>query len=266
MVSRKRNKGKERKAKKAEKEAEIERTKRRQTWQYWVTGECNIMGEITCNHGFDVSMILNNKNHPVPYFLDTFFINSEKGRICSLVNLRDTFQLHPAVWNNASHRQMARNLLVCIVTNVLLLLETDKGIKSASYMSDAIIVLEKFHETAGDIDLAFYSRTAGSKRRDNVGDNMIRDLLKLYSKRITCSCLKKMYSEARKTLPKVASCESCDEVMERSSLMVCSKCRVHQYCCRECQVTAWPEHKESCELYAGNGKRVTDIFANTVNF
>ena len=89
---------------------------------------------------------------------------------------------------------------------MLLLLKTDKGIKSANYMSDAIMVLEKFHETAGDIDLAFYSRTAGSKRRDNVGDNMIRDLLKLYSKRITCSCLKKMYSEARKTLPKVGSC------------------------------------------------------------
>ena len=80
-----------------------------------------------------------------------------------------------------------------------------------------------------------------------MGDNVIRDLLKLYSKRITCSCLKKMYSEARKTLPKVGSCESCAKVMERSSLMVCSKCRVHQYCCRECQVTAWPKNKNSCD-------------------
>ena len=117
---------------------------------------------------------------------------------------------------------MARNLLVCIGTKSLLQIEIDidKGIhtstddlilqagllKGASYMSDAIVVLENFHETAGDIDLAIYSRTAGSKRRDNMGDNVIRDLLKLYSKRITCSCLKKMYSEARKTLPKVGSC------------------------------------------------------------
>lgn len=131
------------------------------------------------------------------------------------MNLRDTFQLHPEVWNYASHRQMARNLLVCIGTNSLLLLEADKGIntstndnvlRGSSYLTDAIMVLENYHETAGDIELAIFSRTAGSKRRDTMGDNVIRDLLKLYSKRITCSCLKKMYSEARKTLPKVGSC------------------------------------------------------------
>ena len=268
MVSRKRSKGKERKAKRAEKEAEIERTEMRQTWQSLVTGEFaennNIhMSKITCNHGFDVTMILSKERHPVSCFMDTLFTNSNRKDIAgSFENLRDTFQLHPAVWNNASHRQMARNLLVCIGTNSLLRLETDKGIhtytddnvlRRAGYLTDAIMVLENYHETPGDIDLAFYSRTAGSKRRDNVGDNMIRDLLKLYSKRITCSCLKKMYSEARKTLPKVGSCGSCDKVMERSSLKVCSKCRISQYCCRECQVTAWPRHKEDCELYGGNG-------------
>ena len=271
MVSRKRNKGKQRKAKKAEKEVEIERAEMRQTWQSLVTGEFaennNIhMSKITCNHGFDVTVILNKERHPVSCFMDTLFTNSMRKDITmgSLANLRDTFQLHPAVWNNASHRQMARNLLVCIGTNSLLLLqlETDKGIHTstddfrfqvARYLTDAIMVLENYHETAGDIDLAIYSRTAGSKRRDKMGVNVMRDLLKLYSKRITCSCLKKMYSEARKTLPKVGSCGGCAKVMERSSLMVCSKCRVDQYCCRECQVTAWPEHKESCELYEGNG-------------
>ena len=192
--------------------------------------------------------------------MDKFFIISEE--LDSLDNLRDTFQLHTEVWNNASHRQMARNLLVYIGTNSLLRLETDKGIhtstddnvlRGALYMSNAIMVLENYHETAGDIELAIYSRTAGSKRRDTVGDNAIRDLLKLYSKRITCSCLKKLYSEARKILPKVGSCDTCAKVMERSSLKVCSKCMVHQYCCRECQVAMWPEHKEFCELYGGNG-------------
>ena len=102
MVSRKRNKGKERKTKKAEKEAEIERTEMRQGWQRSVTGEYNNMSEVTCNHGFDLTMILDNKNHSVPYFIDTFCISMEKG-IGSLDNLRDTFQLHQAVWNNASH-------------------------------------------------------------------------------------------------------------------------------------------------------------------
>ena len=83
MVSRKRSKGKERKAKKAEKEAEIERAEMRQTWQSWVTvtGEYNNMSMINCNHGFDdVTMIISKERHPVSFFMDTFFINSWKKR------------------------------------------------------------------------------------------------------------------------------------------------------------------------------------------
>lgn len=168
MVSRKRNKGKERQAKKTE----IERAEMREIWQS--LSKPNNMSEVNCNHGFDVTMILSKERHPVSCFMDNFFTNSMRKDINmgSLVNLRDTFQLHTAVWNNASHRQMARNLLVCIGTKSLLQIETDidKGIhtstddlilqagllKGASYMSDAIVVLENFHETAGDIDLAIY--------------------------------------------------------------------------------------------------------------
>ena len=75
----------------------------------------------------------------------------------------------------------------------------------------------------------------GTKRRD-LGEGNTRDLLKFFSKRTTCSCLKNMYSEARKNMPKMGKCSYCDGVKERRLLSVCSKCRINQYCSRECQV------------------------------
>ena len=38
-------------------------------------------------------------------------------------------------------------------------------------------------------------------------------------------------------------------VTERALLMVCSRCRCHHYCSRECQVAAWDEHKCECDLF-----------------
>ena len=55
MVSRKRNKGKERKAKKAEKEVEIYRAETRENLQRMIKNKVN------CNHGFDVTTILDKK-------------------------------------------------------------------------------------------------------------------------------------------------------------------------------------------------------------
>ena len=69
MPSRKRNKGKERKAKKAEL-VKSERTVIRGRWQRWAHGEddtglnfAQLSGRITCNHGYD--LVLPADNHPV---------------------------------------------------------------------------------------------------------------------------------------------------------------------------------------------------------
>ena len=34
--------------------------------------------------------------------------------------------------------------------------------------------------------------------------------------------------------------------MERSSVRVCSKCRLAHYCSRQCQIDDWPVHKNDC--------------------
>ena len=33
---------------------------------------------------------------------------------------------------------------------------------------------------------------------------------------------------------------------ERMLLMVCSRCRIPQFCSRQCQVAGWPVHEKEC--------------------
>ena len=95
------------------------------------------------------------------------------------------------------------------------------------------------------IDRTILSRNVSTKHRDIDGGNL-RDVLKSFSKRIYCQCLKEKYSVARTTLPKRGFCNYCKQVRVRAMLSVCSRCRVFQYCSRECQVAHWPEHEICC--------------------
>ena len=98
-------------------------------------------------------------------------------------------------------------------------------------------------------DISQYSRTSARKIRDiGIGgkNSMKRDMKKFYRKRIACKCLKEMHLEARKSSTKLGVCYHCKEVKERALLMVCSRCRISQYCSRECQIASWPRHKCDC--------------------
>ena len=182
-----------------------------------------------------------------------------------ITNLRDTFEKYPEVWNVESHCNMVINKLVCVGTNLLLSFDdyvrnSDEKYNSMrgdiAYTACAIVVLENY-DGNDDVTSAFNSQVSATKQRDLqylAGDNVHfdssstrRDLLKFYSKRIACSCLKELHSVARKILSKEGECNHCEEVKERASLMVCSRCRVSQYCSRECQVASHCEHKERCD-------------------
>lgn len=78
-----------------------------------------------------------------------------------------------------------------------------------------------------------------------------RELIRFYSKRIPCSCLKELYARFR-SVPKMAICSHCWEPKERSALRVCSQCKLFQYCSRECQVASWSTHKERCAFIAAD--------------
>ena len=129
----------------------------------------------------------------------------------------------------------------------------DIGTAWAMLIARSIVVLEH-HTVNGRLEDAFRSREVATKRRDldldlpTFGSNR-RDCLKFFSKRVSCSCLKEIHEKARDTLPKKGRCRGCNQVKDRVALSVCSRCMISQYCSRECQVAAWPQHKGYCDQF-----------------
>ena len=68
-------------------------------------------------------------------------------------------------------------------------------------IANTIVILDNHKETKSVSDV-FLTRGVSAKVRDLRCGNMC-DVLKFHSKRLSCACLKKIYSDARKTLLKV---------------------------------------------------------------
>jgi hypothetical protein len=236
--SRKRNKGKERKAKKADK-VELERANANGFWQGCLSAP------VGCLHGNDIAIL---NDHPVSKFMDEFFIHWIRKQKGIALILQDMLQTHAQVWMDGNHRELATQTFVSIGTNMLLAEDIKSGALS---MAKTILVLEHYDSREGlSLASSFHSRTAASKRREleRGSISIERDLLKFYRKRLSCKCLKRMHLEARKTTPKMGKCYNCGIEKERVDLSVCSKCMVSQYCSRECQVARWPRHKNDCAI------------------
>lgn len=43
-------------------------------------------------------------------------------------------------------------------------------------------------------------------------------------------------------------CKNCNVEKERSSLMVCGRCKYAQYCSKECQTANWKIHSNDCDI------------------
>ena len=258
MTSRKRNKAKERKAKKAEKEVESHTRAARKHWICWAfgvnddgmagPGGTSIHAE-GCNHG----IVMPDMDHPVCAFMDSFHVNAIVKNTEMAPNLEDTYRNHPQVWNNDNNREIATSIFVRIGTNMLLNKCTAKELMPIEY---TILMLENY-DCRGEISSIIGTRDMTSKLRDLY--NAEREALKFFRKRTTCKCLKEMHLEARKTLPKLGGCMGCAEVKERRLLMVCSRCGISQYCSRKCQVAAWDEHKCECDRYVKAQQRYAMI-------
>ena len=76
-------------------------------------------------------------------------------------------------------------------------------------------------------------------------------LVSYYRKRIPCSCLDKKYKEV-KSLKKMgrcynANCNHPDGLVERSRMFSCTQCGKANYCSVDCQKSHWKEHRVQCE-------------------
>ena len=236
--SRKRNKGKERKAKQLAKKEENDRAMSAQFWRRL----CNT--GMRCDHGYP--FVIPADDHPVSNFMDEFILNIHKGLVVGQ-NLRAIYLTHKDILVDESYRKFVLDILVHIGTNMMLS-QGRYDIANAMCVAQSIVALEHYNGE-DDINFVINKRVVRSKWRDlEINSSEKREGLKFYRKRTSCKCLKKMHLEARKTLPKLGICEYCKEEKERVLLDVCSRCKVEQYCSRECQVTDWSKHKGICGL------------------
>ena len=174
MPSRKKNKGKERKAKKAELEAErIEsiRALVHETWTGWARGVQDGRVISQCNHGCD--LIPDDNNHPVTSFMDSFYTNGAVNDVGIISNLEYLFGAHREVWDNENYRQMAINIFIAVGTNFILQKDDASNIANISNMSKqhahAIVILENYDSIS--IFSTLNSRAISSKLRDLSGSS-----------------------------------------------------------------------------------------------
>ena len=193
--SRKRNKGKDRKAKKLEKE----RVRINKFWWGWIIGDPHTGNIVQCHHG------INGENpddsHPVSNFMDAFFINWYDKQIYVLEIIKDMFQSHRDIFISDKHRDMVIKAFTRIGTNMVLAHGDKAGdtndLSNARCVAKVITILENYIGT-GDVILTINGRSVSSKMRDlDCEFSNRRDVLKFYRKRISCKCLKKMHLEER---------------------------------------------------------------------
>ena len=238
--SRKKNKGRDRKAKQAVKKEESEKVEVYNIWTRWARGNIGSSAGVIhshCNHGLELKNItIPNISHPVSRLVTSIFMSGDlKGEV--------------EVWNNNIHRKLAVDILISIGASWMLRSSIANDPHTVPIrIAQVIVMLENY---AGDFDSTTWCRISAKKAVLFTFGGMCtrRDLLKLFRKRITCKCLKKMHLEARTTMPKMGKCHHCGVVKERELLMVCSRCMIDQYCSRKCQVTASPGHRTRCDVF-----------------
>ena len=250
--SRKRNKGKDRKAKQ---QAEKKDRAMNVMYNMW-SGMLFMSG---CDHG--CAMIVPDKDHPVAAFMNNYFLQftaTEEG----ILLLKSAVETYPQVFHNEIYRKMVLDILIRNGTNILITEGINDHLETANSLAAIILVLEEYDKT-NDFDSAIAGRAISLKRRHltaGISSNE-RDLLKFYRKRVTCKCLKRMHLESRKSTPKMARCFNCNVEKERASLSVCSRCMIAEYCSRECHVANWDQHRRDCEEcgHANILKQVTPV-------
>jgi hypothetical protein len=205
-----------------------------QEWRIWA-----MVGMTQgCNHGCPV---LPAPDHAVSLFMDAMWPRSGVQQSADHFIL-NTFYNHRQVWDNATLRKLALNIVVSIGTNIIL--GIDNRIKLA-YLAVTIATMEQYNGNGEDgFALAIWQ---GSFMAEDLLGGGEREIIRFFLKRISCTCLNAKYSLIKKSIPtRICGCSICKQVKVRSSMMLCGRCKIRQYCCEECQAADWPNHKTTC--------------------
>ena len=229
MSTKKKAKGKARKAKGAAKKEP------RVWWEEWAKYSH------PCLHG----CVLPSKGHPVYEFMDDWQkLTQTKEGMQPFPIMEMTLQKHREVWDNEEMKKMARDIIVSIGTN-LILSGKQQLVHNAGCNCHCIILLENYRYDDNGLGVATHR---GAAEMRDINGGVERDYIKFYLKRVSCSCLKKEYSKAKKTQSKEGCCSYCRQKQAWNTLMVCNQCKIEQYCSRACQKAHWPIHKKTCHI------------------
>jgi len=224
MPSRKRNKGQERKANMANRQERGRVISR-------LEGTAN-----KCNHGFPACY--QEEYQSCEGFLEIFVHSLLVDGLSLDVALSKAVMKFHVMWKE--RRELLRAFLLSSGTNGLLS-HKDLFVATTSAVGIAILLLEDNNESGDEIVM---KKEIFNKYKPVV-QGCYRTLVRLFCKRIPCSCLDCKYSEA-KMQPKIGICDYCNQQKERSSLMMCGGCKNVQYCSKECQREDWPQHAHDC--------------------
>ena len=154
----------------------------------------------------------------------------------------------PEVAEEESERSLAIDLLLRFIRNTFVhdaLVEGEKWFHYRALNEVMICIMIKVLELVETYSIPIDVRRRVAKIGNRLGgSNNCRDVVKFVSKRLPCSCLKKLHRAARKKVVKMGQCFGCDKTFPRSQLYVCTGCNHNVYCSRECQRGDWSRHKE----------------------
>lgn len=159
-------------------------------------------------------------------------------------------QQHHQVWTDATLQKSTIDVMLRVGTNTILSDQEETVTRAITVVFGIAILLLEHYEEQSDLshrENITVARNNSHREEGNLIGGGERDALRFYAKRISCSCLKEKYTQAKKSLPKIGACDHCNRTRERKYLMVCGRCKLPQYCCRECQVSNWPGHKFFCD-------------------
>ncbi|KAL7527974.1 hypothetical protein ACHAWF_002386 [Thalassiosira exigua] len=159
----------------------------------------------------------------------------------------------PEILGDTTLREAVKCMLLWQVTEDMLgavnaMLEGDcHEIDSIWHAGCAMIVLmaESYNENSNELDIG---EDAYWKHR-YVFNGCRRSVVKFFANRITCKCLDGLLSEVQ-SQPKTGLCWNCSEKKDLRELMVCNGCKAADYCCVECQSSDWPRHQKHCKKYS----------------
>ncbi|KAL7549450.1 hypothetical protein ACHAWF_012715 [Thalassiosira exigua] len=259
MPSRKRNKGRQRKARAASRNVGPSMPRPPPS----ASSNLGILLNGDCWHGVDQLAQMNMENRKrVLYFMTLFQqrwremsqndanMSSQvgEGRQAQLSSayraIELTHAMQPDFLGDTTLREAFKRTILWEVTKAMLEAGyCESNIFASSGHAIVIVIAENYDQSSSE--LCRFGDDAYWKNR-RVFNGCWRSLVKFYAKRIPCNCLDGLLAEV-KSQPKTLLCSNCSVRMEMTALKVCNGCKATDYCSIECQRSDWPRHQKCCK-------------------